>query len=125
MAAADTTSASAPPGSPLALLQSMETELLARRPLVDLYEAYHEGRHQLGFMTEKFRATFGHMLAAVNDNWMPLVIRARIETQLPQPNSVERFGSFLNRRFLPVRSDGGMLFDRCVHVITPVGLLCE
>jgi hypothetical protein len=57
----------------------MEAELLARRPLVGLYEDYHEGRHQLGFMTEKFRATFGHMLAAVNDNWMPLVIRARVE----------------------------------------------
>jgi hypothetical protein len=80
LAVADTyAGASAPPGSPLALLQSMEAEMGARRCLVDLYEAYHEGRHQLGFMTSKFRATFGHMLAAVNDNWMPLVLRARIE----------------------------------------------
>lgn len=81
MAVADITYGAmpAPPGSPLAEVQSMEAEMLARRPLVDLYEAYHEGRHQLGFMTTKFRATFGHMLAAVNDNWMPLVIRARVE----------------------------------------------
>lgn len=81
MAVADITYGAmpAPPGSPLAELQNMEAELLARKPLVDLYEAYHEGRHQLGFMTTKFRATFGHMLAAVNDNWMPLVLRARIE----------------------------------------------
>lgn len=68
-----------PVGSPLWLVYDMERELAGRQPLVQLYEDYYEGRHRLGFMTSKFRETFGQMLAAVNDNWMPLIVRARVE----------------------------------------------
>lgn len=73
------TPANVPVGSNLWFVYDMERELTQRRPLSQLYEDYYEGRHRLGFMTSKFRETFGQMLAAVNDNWMPLIVRARVE----------------------------------------------
>jgi hypothetical protein len=66
-------------GSPLWWVTRFENELVGRDPLVQLYEDYYEGRQRLGFMTSTFRKTFGQMLAAVNDNWMPLVVRASVE----------------------------------------------
>lgn len=68
-----------PAGSPLALLFSMETEMVRRGKLIQLYEDYTDGRHQVSFVSGKYRETFGQALAAVNDNWMNLVLRVGIE----------------------------------------------
>lgn len=61
------------------LLASMEAELDERTPVLQIFEDYYEGRHKLAFATARFREQFGQMLAAVSDNWCPLVIRATIE----------------------------------------------
>ena len=61
------------------LLASMLAELTERAPLVDLYEDYYEGRHQLAFLSGPYRRAFAQMLAAVSDNWIPLVISAPTE----------------------------------------------
>lgn len=50
-----------------------------RSRLIQTYEDYYEDRHNLTFASSKFRAVFGEMLAAVSDNWMPLVIQAKTE----------------------------------------------
>jgi hypothetical protein len=39
------------------------------------------------------------------------IIRACIETQLPQPISIQRLGGFFPHRSLPVRFHRGMLFE--------------
>ena len=61
------------------LLARLERELVMRAPLISLYEDYYAGQHRLAFATSKFREAFASMLAAVNDNWMPLVVRATVE----------------------------------------------
>src|SRR5947209_3229546 len=43
------------------------------------------------------------------------VIRARIEAQLPQPISIQRFRYFFRWKFSPMRCNRGMLFDWGVH----------
>lgn len=60
-------------------LWQLEGELALRYPLIRLIEDYYEGRHRLAFATSKFRAVFGQMLAAVSDNWMPLIVKAATE----------------------------------------------
>lgn len=70
---------SAPAGSPEWWLAELEHELDTRQRLVALYEDYYEGRHRLAFATSVYDRVFGQMLAAVSDNWMPLVVRAKVE----------------------------------------------
>ncbi len=65
-------------------LQRLERRLAYRRPVVELYSDYYEGRFELAFATSKFRETFASMLAAVSDNWLPLVINAPIERLVVQ-----------------------------------------
>ena len=74
----------AKPGSPLWWTVRLSGQLAQRRPLVDLYGDYYDGRHRLSFASSKFREVFAEMLAAVNDNWMPLVIRAAAERLVVQ-----------------------------------------
>lgn len=66
-------------GSPAWWLERLDQELVRRTKLVQLYEDYYEGRHQLAFATAKFREVFAEMLAAVSDNWMALVVEASVE----------------------------------------------
>lgn len=61
------------------LIASMLAELDERAPLVDLYEDYFEGRHKLTFLSGPYRRAFAQMLAAVSDNWVPLIISAPTE----------------------------------------------
>lgn len=68
-----------PTGSPLWWVDELEYELDIRQYLVQLYEDYYEGRHRLAFATTVYDRVFGQMLAAVSDNWMPLVIRSAVE----------------------------------------------
>lgn len=60
-------------------LYELEEELDRRQDLVRLYEDYYEGRHRLCFATSKYRELFGQMLAAVADNWIPLIVNAQVE----------------------------------------------
>lgn len=69
----------APPYSPEWWVTQLERQLGARKPLVDLYESYYAGRFRLNFASSPFREAFGQMLAAVSDNWMPLVVQAPVE----------------------------------------------
>jgi hypothetical protein len=81
----------------------LEHELTLRYPLVRIVEDYYEGRHRLNFATSKFREVFGEMLAAVSDNWMPLIVKASAERlrvqgfHVPEAPS-SRLGGFLRRR---------------------------
>lgn len=68
-----------PAGSPEWWVRRLENELDSRMRLIQIYEDYYEGRHKLNFATAKFREAFAGQIAAVSDNWMPLVIRASVE----------------------------------------------
>lgn len=61
------------------LFYGLERELDHRTPLVATFEDYFEGRHKLAFASARFREVFAKMLAAVSDNWVPLVIRSTVE----------------------------------------------
>jgi hypothetical protein len=71
-------------GSPEWWVYELSAELDRRQNLIWLYEDYYEGRHKLTFASSKFREAFGQMLAAVSDNWIPLVISASVERLRPQ-----------------------------------------
>ncbi len=64
------------PGSPLALLETMERKLTARQPTLQRLQDYYDGKHRLAFTSQKFREAFGGMFAAFADNWCPLVVDA-------------------------------------------------
>lgn len=66
-------------GSALWWAEGLAEELQTRRPLIDLYEDYWAGRHKLNFASSKYRESFGEMLSAVSDNWIPLIIGASVE----------------------------------------------
>lgn len=57
----------------------LHAELLARLPLIKLYEDYYEGRHKLGLSTAEYKRVFGKALAPVSDPWMSLVVSASAE----------------------------------------------
>lgn len=61
------------------LLGAILGELLSRRDLVDLYDAYYEGRHRLTFVSQNYRQAWGRMIAAIGENWCHLVIQASVE----------------------------------------------
>lgn len=69
----------APAGSPLWWVDRLERELAGRQALIEFHEAYFEGRHRLSFASSRFREAFADMLAAVSDNWLPLVVEAPVE----------------------------------------------
>lgn len=60
-------------------LDVLNKRLDARRPEVDLYEAYYAGEHRLAFQTSRFRETFGSLFKAFADNWCALVVDASVE----------------------------------------------
>lgn len=64
------------PGSPLALLTTMEVKLSARQSDLRRLQDYYDGKHRLAFTSQKFREAFGGMFAAFADNWCPLVVDA-------------------------------------------------
>jgi len=72
------------PGTPEWWLYELLADLDRRASLVWLYEDYYEGRHKLTFASSEWRDVFGQMLAAVSDNWIPLVINAGVERLRPQ-----------------------------------------
>lgn len=71
-------------GSPLWWVDHLEAEMNRRQQLIWLYEDYFAGRHKMTFASSAFREAFGQMLAAISDNWIPLVIGASTERLKPQ-----------------------------------------
>ena len=70
-------------GTPLWWVQELVGEMDRRQSLVMLQEDYFAGRHKMTFASSAFREAFGQMLAAVSDNWIPLVIDASVERLKP------------------------------------------
>jgi hypothetical protein len=73
-----------PYGTPLWWVESLTHEMDVRQSLIYLYEDYFAGRHKMTFASSAFREAFGQMLAAVSDNWLPLVVNASVERLKPQ-----------------------------------------
>lgn len=73
-----------PVGSPLWWVERGDSELNKRQQLVFLQEDYFAGRHKMTFASSAFREAFGQMLAAISDNWIPMVIGASCERLKPQ-----------------------------------------
>ena len=73
-----------PAFSPEWWVYELEQELDSRWPLIQLYEDYYEGRHKLSFATAEYRLAFAQMLAAVSDNWIPMILQAWVERLRPQ-----------------------------------------
>ena len=71
-------------GSPEWWRDSLLAEMDQRWSLIQLYEDYAAGRHKMTFASSAFREAFGQMLAAVSDNWIPLVLGASVERLTPQ-----------------------------------------
>ncbi len=61
--------------TPAGMRDRMYLELRRRMPLVQKLDDYYEGRHAFSFSTAGFQQ-HAKMLAAVSDNWMPLISRA-------------------------------------------------
>lgn len=61
--------------TPAGMRDRMYAELVRRLPLVTKLDDYYEGRHAFSFSTAGFQQ-HAKMLAAVSDNWMPLICRA-------------------------------------------------
>ena len=70
--------------SPLWWVGHLEGELNKRQELIHLQDDYYTGRHKMTFASSAFREAFGQMLAAISDNWIPLVIGASTERLKPQ-----------------------------------------
>jgi hypothetical protein len=60
-------------------LGMLEDALVARIPVIDKYEAYYAGQHNLAFATSKFREAFGRLFRTFSDNWTELVVDASVE----------------------------------------------
>lgn len=65
--------------TPAEWLQKLEEELEKRRPRIQRYEDYYDGKHRLAFATSKFREAFGNLFSAFADNWCDLVVDASVE----------------------------------------------
>lgn len=59
---------------PLDVLKKLAGRLDQREPELRRLASYYEGRHNLAFATEKFRAAFGGLFGHVADNWCPIVV---------------------------------------------------
>jgi hypothetical protein len=68
------------PAAWLSVLEARLDERWARpRTGMGILDAYYEGDHRLAFATAKFREAFGNLFGAIADNWMPLVVEAKVE----------------------------------------------
>ncbi len=62
------------PGSAEWWLAVLEYRLRKWIKDTQIYRDYYDGKHNLMFVTEKFRRTFGDLLDALADNWCQLVV---------------------------------------------------
>jgi hypothetical protein len=69
----------ATPEQALALVQRLEDELLARRPMIERNSAYYRGDHPLTFASEQFQKFHGDRYKGFADNWTQVVSDAPVE----------------------------------------------
>lgn len=60
--------------TPVMWLAALTKQLDEQRTRFRLWREYVDGKHRLEFVTAEYRAEFAQMIAAVCDNWMPLVV---------------------------------------------------
>jgi hypothetical protein len=63
----------------LALVQSLENELLQRRPMIVRNSNFYTGKHKLTFASEQFRKFHGDRYRDFADNWVPVVSDSPVE----------------------------------------------
>lgn len=66
-------------GSPLWWLDRLARRLDERRPDVELFGDYYDGRQPLAFATSRFRAAFGGLFSAFSDNFCAPAVDAKEE----------------------------------------------
>ncbi|MFD3573854.1 phage portal protein [Streptomyces sp. NPDC058644] len=63
----------------LTLVQRLEDELLARRPLIQRNSDYYRGNQKLAFASDQFRKFHGDRYRNFADNWVPVVSDSPVE----------------------------------------------
>ena len=58
------------------LVESLERELAAQRRVVDFYENYYFGDHQLQAVRKKWEEVYGGALPEMTSNWCELAVNA-------------------------------------------------
>jgi hypothetical protein len=73
------------PGTPEWWVERLSTDLDAQAREVLRYELYYDGDQPLpiALSTDQYRREFRDMIAAVRDNWMPLVVDAKAQRLTP------------------------------------------
>ncbi|MFE4717844.1 phage portal protein [Streptomyces sp. NPDC056728] len=69
----------ATPEQALALVQRLEDELRARRPMIEKNSRYYRGDHPLTFASEQFQKFHGDRYKGFADNWTQVVSDAPVE----------------------------------------------
>lgn len=63
----------------LTLVELLETELMRRRPAIQLHSEYYRGRQRLEFASEQFRKFHGDRYRNFSDNWTQVVSDSPVE----------------------------------------------
>lgn len=63
----------------LSLVQRLEDELMARRPLIQRHDDYYRGKQRLTFASEQFQKFHGDRYRNFADNWVQVVSDAPVE----------------------------------------------
>jgi Phage portal protein, SPP1 Gp6-like len=71
------------PGSYQWWLAVLEHRLQKQTKDTQTYRDYYDGKHNLKFATEKFKAAFGTLLSPLHDNWCELVVSSVAERLKP------------------------------------------
>lgn len=61
------------------LVDSMEAELMRRRPDIDKFDAYYRGAHPLAYASDQFRKYHGARYKGFSDNWVQVVADSPVE----------------------------------------------
>lgn len=72
------------PGDPRWWLAVLSERLHVRAPVYRHRIDYYRGRHELMFLTDKYRQAFGRWLKRVSDNWCAVVVDAVVERMAVQ-----------------------------------------
>lgn len=65
--------------SPEWWLEQLYRKLVGRLPYIERCERYYDGDVELQIVSEKYKKAFGQMLRGVSDNWMQLVVDAKVQ----------------------------------------------
>lgn len=67
----------------LRITKVLEDQLDKRQPDIKVWNNFHNGKHNLGFASERFQAAFGGMFKEFADNWCEVVCAAPAERLTP------------------------------------------